>query len=367
MIGYGWRKNVWIFEVLAAIENIQAKGRANVVPWLTTLAPIIDKITDFTDGKETHHAPVEFIERIAQASPSLLPKLYAHYIDNDEWHLAERALAAYLGLVDFEGSAARSLAATFLEEANLHELVKAQKKSVPGARAALARQRQFLGSVAARKKGASKAKKPRKMKSEVDEIGRQGKPPRFQDFGPSEFPALINGLSQRGLGFEWRDEALLGWLRYWDNKRKGIAALKSIDQYFVATSNPYPAAHILDEAFEISLRNEGKKAAYKWLVRAQIERRGWQSYWDSKGRAVKRLDIAAKYYKSKWREFIHETSESGRYWQRHSGFTVGTSYLVYFLLLVGQEEAAVRYTETMVGITCAELKDQPIPTLDWLS
>jgi len=60
MIGYGWRKDVWIFDVLSAVEMVQKSGKADVRPWLETLAPFIDQITRFTDGDETRHCTKAF-------------------------------------------------------------------------------------------------------------------------------------------------------------------------------------------------------------------------------------------------------------------------------------------------------------------
>ena len=116
----------------------------------------------------------------------------------------------------------------------------------------------------------------------------------------------------------------------------------------------------------MSLEVEGKKAAYPWLVTAHIHRNGWQMYWTSGEEVLQRLGWATKHYESKWAEFIWDTSKPAQYWQRRGyGFTIGTKYLVHFLLLVGQKELAVRFTESCVRIVTAEVSDQPIPECPW--
>src|SRR5262249_36585925 len=96
IIGYGWRKDVWIFDVLSAIEAIHEWAAADVLPWVKILAPVIDQITVFTDGDETNHAPEEFIDLIAKVKPDWLPNLYGYYIANEEWGLADIALTEIL-------------------------------------------------------------------------------------------------------------------------------------------------------------------------------------------------------------------------------------------------------------------------------
>jgi hypothetical protein len=116
------------------------------------------------------------------------------------------------------------------------------------------------------------------------------------------------------------------------------------------------------------LKNEGKKKAYKWLVRTHIEHHSWQYYWDKSERVQKRLEFAAKHYKDKWLEYIRDTSMPARYWEnRRSGFTIGHVWLVRYLMLVGQKTLAVQLTDEMVKLFVEEVHDQPITALEWLS
>jgi hypothetical protein len=159
---------------------------------------------------------------------------------------------------------------------------------------------------------------------------------------------------------------LLQWLNYWAAKGRGPEALKAIDQYLLQGEDSYAIKGMLDRAFEISLKTEGKTAAYKWLVRAHIEQRGWQKYWTAHDKNIKRLEIASRLYKSKWQDFIRDTSEAQGSWRRSAGLTIGAERLVHFLILVSQVDLAVKMTEAMVRITVAEVEDQPLPELKWL-
>ena len=157
------------------------------------------------------------------------------------------------------------------------------------------------------------------------------------------------------------------WLEYWTKQGKGLVALKAVESFFKYTERIDPAERILDDAFLTSLAVQGKKEAYKWLVRAQAIRHGWQSYWTSADEVIKRLEWAAKHYKSRWREFIRDTSKPEPFWEKRDyGFSIGLRYLVRFLILVDQKELAAQYTDTLVGILVEEVSDQPLPEISWL-
>ncbi|WP_156042073.1 NACHT domain-containing protein [Bradyrhizobium sp. URHD0069] len=231
----------------------------------------------------------------------------------------------------------------------------------------LRKRRVFLGIVAARQKPPEKTTK-KSNRATKDNVSRGGTPPDVRKFGPDKLEALLKRVASPKLGYIHRNESLVRWLKYWASKNKGLAALRSIDDYFNSHDNPHDIEPLLDEAFDVSIKYEGKKKAYKWLVRAHIERRGWQSNWDDGSKVQRRLELAAKHYKDKWVDFIRDTSRPARYWEkRRSGFTIGMQRLVSYLLLVKQTKCAVRFAGSMVQLTTEEVHDQPIPSAAWLS
>lgn len=367
IIGYGWRKDAWIFDVLAAIQYVHEVDADDVRPWLEALAPVIDQITTFTDGDETNYAPEEFIDIVAKAKPEWLPPFYEHYIAGEEYRLAERTLGAILSQLDFSESASVALANSLLEGGDLYHLEKLNKSGRAGVAALLRKRKQFLGIVASRQEQPKKASRAAAKKSQ-DDFERRGKPPDITKFAPDKLQALLRRVERPKLGYKHRDESLIRWLKHWDGKGKGLIALNAIDHYFNTHENPHAVDCLLDEAFDVSLRYEGRAKAYKWLVRAHIERHGWNRYWDDSGRVRKRLELAAKHYKGKWENFIHDTSKPARYWEkRRPGIVIGTGWLVEFLLLAKQEPLAVKIVDSMVEQTLEEVRDQPIPSLRWLS
>ena len=191
------------------------------------------------------------------------------------------------------------------------------------------------------------------------------KPTDIRKFGPSQFSQLVNCVEN--IGYEHRDEALGRWIEHWKEQKKGREALKAVEAFFRDTERTYSAERVLDSAFLVSLAVQGKKEAYKWLVKAHIVRHGWQSYWSSSEETIRRLEWAAKHYKDHWKEFIWDSSKPEAFSEKRGyGFSFGLRYLVRFLILVGQKELATQYAETLVAILIEEVADQPLPEISWL-
>jgi hypothetical protein len=76
-------------DVLDAIVELSAKKPAVARAHIDTLVPIIDMITEFTDGDETDHVRSELIEAVAKVAPERLPSLYKHHLSIDEYSYAD--------------------------------------------------------------------------------------------------------------------------------------------------------------------------------------------------------------------------------------------------------------------------------------
>jgi hypothetical protein len=363
MVSYGWRKDMWIFEVLSAVEYIHDMGGVDVRPWLKQLSPIVDEIVNFTDGDETNHAPEDFVELVAKVCPDWLPAMYGHFISKEDYRLAEMALAAILEQLDYSDPAAVALASSLVERADMYELEKLQKEKRSGIAEILRERRAFLG-VRDRKK----EKQGKKSTPKRDDLAWGGKSPNVAKFGPDKLEKLLERVERRTTGYKRREESLVRWLRHWAANGKGLEALNSIESYYNSHDNPRAINDLLDPAIEVSLTCEGVQKAYRWVVRAHIENHGWASFYSDRETIPPRLKLVAKYYKKRWNDFIQDTSSQPRFWEkRRSSFVVGSEWLVMFLVFVEQRDLAVELAKTFVQLTVASVSDQPISPAKYLS
>jgi len=357
-IGYGWRKDLWMLEVLDSVTEVHKAGAANGLPMLRKLVPIVDQITEFTDGDETNHVRSEIIEVTAAVSPQRLANYYARHLENDDFRYAEQALEQLVRVADLNSPITHALAHTFLEDSDISVLKELGKVSTKA---------QMLFEDQTRYVGGSPPKDP-EFRNSPSPSPKYKKPPKVEKYGPKNFEKLSKRIHGPGFDYEAERVTLGDWLDYWVAQGQGKVALKSMKEYLEGDNNTLSIESLLDHVFQVSKRVEGKKAAFYWLVQAHIHKHGWQRYWTSEKDVMARLSIAASLYKDRWNDFIQYTSVQGAYWRRRNySFAIGFKYLVRFLLLVDQKTLAVDVTRAMVKTVIEEVSEQPIPDCPWFN
>ena len=356
LLGYGWRKDVWIFDVLDAIKDVHDPATTPALDWITRIVPIVDKITEFTDGAGTHHARTKLIEVLAYTYPDRLPLLFKVDIARDEWLYADKCLTYFAEVADFRDPATAALGSTMLDTHSLQALERAAATNGDAAEI-MQQQLNFLGG------------KPVDRDSQANTASTSEKKPSSKNStkrGYKQFDLVVDDVDDFSLSSGEGGAYFNEWLMHWVSKGKGKEALDSIRAYFREEERTYHADEALDQAFLVSLDVEGRDAAYWFIVRAQINRHGWQSNWTTSAEVMQRLRWASQYYPDRWMEFIRDTSEPPSYYKELGyGFSIGHQYLVKFLLLVDQRKLATGLVEEFVQTVVDEVHDQPIPKTPW--
>ncbi|MEQ8992373.1 MAG: hypothetical protein RLO46_11170 [Pseudomonadales bacterium] len=357
LVGYGWRKDLGAMDVLDAVAETSAIDPMVTRTRLDTLVPIIEVITEFTDGDETNHVRSELIEVVAKVAPERLISLYEHHLSSDEYSYADECLIELTKVMDLESPEGAALARTFLDERALGVLHE-RAANEPAARALVDCQRSFLGSPA------KVRQEPKASDEELSDREKEAAKVDPTSFGNDDFTAVVDAAA--ALHYRNREEFLKKWLHHWRDNKKALGALRSIRSYFETSESTHGAEEMLDEAFLVSLSVEGKEAAYPWLVKAHIHRHGWQSYYASELEVMTRIRRAAQHYPDRWLQYIKDTSMPAPYYRRRRySFVIGYKYLVRFLMLVGQIELADEITTAFVDSLVEEVREQPIPETPW--
>lgn len=359
LIGYGWRKDLKAMDVLDAIQQTHAIDSSRTEEWISTITPIVAEITNFTDGDETNHVQSKLINTVAATIPGYLASFYTHHISRDEWHYADKTLEAALGVIDLSSKTAAGLSGTLLDDQTL-QVLERRGRNEPVVASLLQKQIDFLGR-SQPMVGATEQDKE-DLRSE-EKSALQQDPTIIQ---PENFEELMQVVSDINFPDQYRVKFFQKWLYHWQSQGKAIIALNSIRNLF-DKGRYFGASEILDQAFEVSLAEEGREAAYPWLVKAHIYRNGWQTFWTSEEEIMARLTSVARIYPEKWQNFIRSTSGQAPY-LRHPGhgFFIGYKYLVRFLLLAGQTDIALAVTDEFVKTLVSEVRDQPISDASWL-
>lgn len=361
LLGYGYRKDMFVFEVLASIGDVHKADTHETERWLTRVTPIVDCITDFTDGDETRHARSQLVDVVANTHPSLLPKFYRHHLDNDEWSYADQCLKSFIKSSDLDGPEAAGLVGTLLDPETLGELQKrAKHDSVM--QALLEKQATLLGGLPASTERDYSTPQDGLRNAQENALSLEA-----TSFGPDDFAGVAEAVSAPAFHYAKRKPFLTDWLRHWHGKRKSRQAIASVRAYFDSGRRTYDVEEILDTTFEVSLAAEGRDAAYPWLVEGHRRRHGWSSYFTSKDEIEARLRAAANIYPDRWKEFIRDTSTPTEFYSRRGySFSIGFHHLVWFLLLADQTQEAKKVTSEFISILEAETEDQPIAEAVWL-
>lgn len=354
LLGYGYRKDPWIFHILSAVEATHDPAASPAFGWISALVPIVDQITEFTDGSGTSHARTEIIKVTANTYPDRLPIFFQRHVQEEEWTCADECLRQVAAASSLDSPEVAALLSTFLDPRVLNALEERAKGDTK-AKELLDRQVQFLGGIPTDHSDHYRS----------SDAERKERKPKAMARGPDEFESVVTDTAGT-YDHDARKMHYRGWLEAQKAAGKGKEALESIRKYFKSRASAFDAEEVLDVACEMSMEVEGREAAYNWFVKAHIERHGWQSDWTSRAEVMARLRLVATHYPERWKQYVADTAEPKDFYRKRGhGLTIGTKYLVEFLLLVGQRQLAARIVDAMVKTVVDEVHDLPIPEAEW--
>ena len=355
LLGYGYRKDPWIFDILDAVKTAHDAELSPALGWIRSLVPVVDKITEYTDGAGTNHAPTELIETIAATYPERLGELFLHYVEEEDWRQADDCLMQFAKVWPLASPDAAAVAGTFIDPKVLGSLRDRAEVGEAAAADLLDRQLRYLGGMPADHSD--------HYRSTIETEKKE--PPHEKERAFDDFVGVISDIDGLSTHRDIRAH-YSGWLGKHMAVGKGKEALDAIRRYFASGEPTYHAEEALDAAFDVSMAVEGREAAYEWLVKAHIARHGWQSNWTSRDEILGRLRLVAEHYPERWARFVKDTSEPQEFWKKRGyGLTIGSKYLVHFLLMVNQRGLARRVVDVMVASIIKEVHDQPIPEAPW--
>lgn len=367
LLGYGWHKDTFAFEVLESLDLLAKNGDADARKALLDLAGEFEAITDYTDGDETGHAREEYYKAIATHFPERATACCAHLIRDEEWRYAQALAITFAQTDQVESRTGRALLETYIVPSELHAL-KETSAERPHTKAALAAVQQKTG----RASEATPEQKETTPDGNPNSIGDESESGESDVSvpDPSEFPPgrLQEFLSETRNMRDYNDRRKLvtQWLRYWEVAGHAEEALTDLEGAASETRH-YPGLDsALDTAYEIALKAQGRSKALPWLIRAHVAGSGWQEWFSSDDEAQARMRAVAKHCRGQWKEFIRKTAKpkfstrTGR-----DSIVIGLARLVYFLVEVGEMDEARAYALEMARVFKEELTDQPIGAPEW--
>lgn len=351
--GYAHRKDPTLNNAVDAIGYLVEVAPDDACRLLRRVAPQIHRVLEYTDGKGTRHVLAAADELLAKLMPSALVVKYEEHTHTGDWALAENSLRAYV-----EQGVKDAWPLDALMRTGLHPEIRdvLRRLAQDGSSSAMERLRvlqEYSGwdvGLLQREEHAGSSIESKPYEGDV------------ATFEPEQLQALLDSLST---GHNERTKLLRAWYQHWAMKGQGKRLLDALDGLLLSEEGRKKDVLLLsDLAFQTRLKLSGANAAWKYLVRAQVNCGAWTGFAESDKKTRARLDLVAHYYPQRCDEFVAETTY-GMFGDSAPPRIGPTELMVYFYARQGRVAEAVRFAETMVNCVIEDTRTLPLEQPRW--
>lgn len=340
-LGYGYRKDTYLFDVLEAIEFCaEAKVDKHIIDtWIQRIIPIIEHIGECTDGAETNHLPAYLADFLSKYNKELLFKFYFSQAEKEELYPAQETFKYVIKSLSFQNDKEIAIATTALDKDSLSEL-KEKAQSIKGAQQSLNTIQNCLGEINYKEK---------------DEGSTHNFEEKKNDYSKIQPKNLEKHLEKIETKWDF-EKYLIGWTRYWlgqENKQNIYNLVKNIS--FKNTDIKSVSGELLDILYPLAYEFENDKA-FEYLCFAQINDHGWNRYWTDKKKAENRWQYLKEKFPTRYLEFFEKS--------REGGFPLSRG--VEFLLFFDDIEKAKEITESSLSFAEQLMADLKLSKPDWV-
>lgn len=357
LLTYGDHKDVLLFSVLDTLKFCYDANIAETRKWLIKVIPAILWVREFTDGDETRHLPNELGHFLGKYEPELLPSYHAWLLKQEEFHYATSLIHSFLRNADLNDPINQAIAKTAIDEESLLALCERAKTNNQAAEIVLSSIAQLLGENAIKR--AKNKKSEEELKKSTSLHLPKENLPNPERFPPEKFKDYITTVNSLG----YFPNCVEKWIAHWINTPQKQMAYQSIKKAIEKGTRLYE----YDSFFDLALSVVGKDQAYPWLVKALIERYGWNPYWTSREISVNRWQTIKRHYPDRWFDFIRDTLEPmfKEPWKYMS--TNMFVRLVEYCFYMEKPELAKNVSRQAVASTLELISPLTLPIPEWLA
>ncbi len=338
-LGYCHHKDPLLYEVLETVEYCLDTQHLEFADILKRLAKIVDNIENITDGGTSYSKRV-LMRLFCKYSYEYVNKYYNHFLDTEQWYNAEECLNEILENVDKSDEMVNFLLSTVTSDIPFLKL--------PSNDIRIQEHKNLVGRTILKEKY--------QYSSSNDFINKETTIFNYEEYPVDRLDEFIEKLDYAN------ETCLLDWLKHWRGREQDEMILNYFEEFYKNNNKSFIREVYLDEIFDIALSVKGKDCAYKWIVRSIIENISWGNNYSSWENTKKRFLQIKKIYKDKWQDFILDSSE----YKHGSEFMLGTSHLVYFLILIGEKCLAYKIMCKVIDLLEEDMADLPLKEVDWL-
>lgn len=351
--GYGHRKDPTLSNTLDAIDYLVDASPDDARRLLSLLSPQIHHVLDYTDGKGTRHLLAAADSLLAKLCPAALVEKYEEHTHAGDWSHAENSLRAYVQQGVKESWPLDALMRTGVHPEIQDELMRLERDGQDGAAERLSVLREHVGwnvGVLQHTDSPSNNIDSKPYSSDVT------------TFAPEQLEELLASLSD---SYNEKNRLLRAWYEHWDKAKQGKRLLAALDGLLLSDKGRYKGVlDLSDLAFETRRRLSGPKAAWKYLVQAQINSGAWLGVMEREVDTCKRLDMVIKYFPNRCDEFVAATTYS-MFNEPERPRIAPNELIVYFYVQQKRIEDAVRFVEMMVNCVREDTRTLPLARPLW--
>lgn len=351
-LGYGYHKDMYLYEVLKSIGVCYKAGSDKVPEWISRITPLIDNITEYTDGDETHGFPEELAEFLGIAYPDLLLKYYFQKAHEEKLFLAQDIFPYVLRSLKYNIDTEIALATTAIDKDSYTELQRLSKNNA-NAKQALSTIHDYLGDI-----------NYLDNNDDIKSVATEKEVINYETISPNE---MKENLSKNDNHWD-QGKFLASWTKYW--LHKSGTSKEEIYQMLsrkVEEDGLYNSeSELLDVLYPLAYEFDNDRA-FEYLCWSHANDYGWSYFWTYLWKAEERWDYLKRYYPKRYIEFLEKTIVySGRKYGKGGKYFIPLPRIVEFLCFINELKLAEQIIDAGVNFAGALMADLELPDCHWL-
>jgi hypothetical protein len=328
-LGYIHHKDMTINDTLEAIEYLADSDIDKAVILLKRISPLVFNVCDYTDGDHTRYALSDIARISAKHNISAIASKYNQEINEGEWYNADTSLDYFLQYTDLSSAFAKALCLTGLTNDQLKTISNRSNDGDLSAKAII----EELNN--------SGIDIPIEENQKEDIVKDECKL-NPADYLPSQFDILLICLPSKDFYLKWYD--------FWVTKGEESELVTHLYPILLREElDDDNSKYLLDPLFISCREIFGPRKAFNVLVKAQVEMRGWSSWYEPSEDSLHRLKTMATHYPSKVNEFLSKTTVQIDSWSKEFGnLIIPNKTLTYLLLEAKRVEEANSLVLSMI-------------------
>jgi len=352
LLGYGYRKDMFLDLVLDSIKSCHRAGSKNCMAWIKRIAPLIENVTEYTDGSETDYFPQNLAEALVSLNPKSLFRYYFQKAKDEDLFLSQNIFQHVIISLQFENDVEIALASTALDRGSFENL-KSISSRIPAAKNALSRIEDCFGKPEY-PKGDDKQYYPHLDKDAED----------YSKIEPYQLEMHLSTIKD-----SWDERRfLLPYLKHWS----GNYETNKKDVYQIAISIiekkgiHHADGEILDFLYPFAYEFDTTRA-FELLCWAQANDHGWDRHPSYRQRAEQRWGFLEKHYSDRYMEFFEKSIlYSGKQYGEGGSYFIPIPRGIDFLAFFDNLEMIEQITESSVKSMESLIADLELPKCLWV-